>query len=336
MEENTRNADIKSDEIAYNCVIKTIKIVNNEKHLNYSQIFEHINKHHDINTFQYGQVVHVEQLLNNYKSNRYFVFYENKLFESGCGAFSLKYDLTKNITDICGKYPEYMFDDKCDQPFPDNDFFKSSEETCYQEMCGYIRGDDKLIRRLFGGVLDETFTIKIFSDIIEITKNDKKVMHCFDSYTSRMNITIQDIKNQLEQVHYIPRQITGLPVGLPSIQTLVYNSGQWPDYPNNYPEKVDYKKAVENLNTTVLKGIVSYESHYYGMFRESAKKILDERLSKKRNRSLIDYEDVIKCKDWDEAILLYEKAITNQIIENLKSDDHNLNVELIRILRTKK
>jgi hypothetical protein len=49
------------------------------------------------------------------------------------------------------------------------------------------------------------------------------------------------------KMNYIARQITSLPANLPSCQTLVFQSGQWPDYPDNYPENIDHKKAVEKI-----------------------------------------------------------------------------------------
>ena len=75
---------------------------------------------------------------------------------------------------------------------------------------------------------------------------------------------------------YLSRSVTNLPSHLPSCQTLVYSSGQWPDYPKNYPENVDYRRAVENLDTEMLKEIVEIK-YYYGEFRIEALKILEER-----------------------------------------------------------
>jgi len=86
--------------------------------------------------------------------------------------------------------------------------------------------------------------------------------------------------------NYLARSVTSLPTHLPSFQTLVYNSGQWPDYPNNFPEVIDYRKAVEDLPTEILEEIMITEKpniYYYGMFKVEAQKILNER--KHKNQS---------------------------------------------------
>ena len=89
---------------------------------------------------------------------------------------------------------------------------------------------------------------------------------------------------------YLARSVTSLPSHLPSCQTLVYNSGQWPDYPNNFPEVIDYRKAVENLETELLQEIVTNEKpsiYYYSNFKHEALKILNERKTNKRQKIII-------------------------------------------------
>ena len=87
-------------------------------------------------------------------------------------------------------------------------------------------------------------------------------------------------------MNYFARSITSLPSHLPSTQTLVFESGQWPDYPNNFPENIDYRKAVENLPTEILEEIVNTQKpniYYYGQFRVEAEKVLQEHINKNKN-----------------------------------------------------
>jgi hypothetical protein len=84
--------------------------------------------------------------------------------------------------------------------------------------------------------------------------------------------------------NYLARSVTGLPSHLPSCQTLVYNSGQWPDYPKNFPENVDYRKALVNLESELLTEIITNEKpsiYYYANFKIEAIKILEERKNKR-------------------------------------------------------
>ena len=140
----------------YNCVIKTIKITNEEDGIwdNDTNV-DFITKNYDINAMKYGQVIHVWNVNpSGDEWNEYYVVYDNKLLNTnGDQYFRLHYDFTKNITDICAKYPEYTFiDGLVGSCFPKN--FESEEEF-YQLMNGDINGEDVFILNKYGKTFDK-------------------------------------------------------------------------------------------------------------------------------------------------------------------------------------
>ena len=144
--------------VDYNCVIKTIKITNEEGIWDSDEAIDFITKNYDINAMKYGQVIHVWNVNpSGDELNEYYVVYDNKLVDTnGDQYFRLHYDFTKNITDICAKYPEYTFiDGLVGSCFPKN---FESEEDFYQPMSGEIRGDDAYVKLLRG----ETYPDKVW------------------------------------------------------------------------------------------------------------------------------------------------------------------------------
>jgi hypothetical protein len=145
----------------YNCVIRTIKITNEEDGIwdNDTNV-DFITKNYDINAMKYGQVIHVWNVNpSGDEWNEYYVVYDNKLVDTrGDQYFRLHYDFTKNITDICAKYPEYTFTtDRLGCSIP-NDL--PSDEDEYQQMAGEIRGDDAYVKLVRG----ETYPGKVLVD----------------------------------------------------------------------------------------------------------------------------------------------------------------------------
>jgi hypothetical protein len=154
----------------YNCVIKTIKITNEDGIWTSDEAVEFITENYNIANMKYGQVIHVWNVNESGDDfNEYYVVYDNKLMNTdGDQYFRLHYDFTKNITDICAKYPEYTFTDSllgcCIpkelqniesrrdstprphewSPFGTHSVFHSQEYE-YQLMNGDISGDDVYI-----------------------------------------------------------------------------------------------------------------------------------------------------------------------------------------------
>jgi hypothetical protein len=134
----------------YNCVIKTIKITNEEGIWTSEESEQFIMKNYKIEELPYGQVIHVWNVNESGDEwNDFFVVYDNKLVDTrGDQYFRLHYDFTKNITDICAKYPEYTFTDilfGCCLPKE-----LQSQEYEYQSMNGEISGDDAYILKHYG------------------------------------------------------------------------------------------------------------------------------------------------------------------------------------------
>ena len=144
--------------VDYNCVIKTILITNEEGIWDHDESVEFITKNYDINSMKYGQVIHVWNVNpSGDELNEYYVVYDNKLVDTrGDQYFRLHYDFTKNITDICAKYPEYTFtSDRLGCCLPKT---LGSEEDFYQPMSGEIRGDDAYVKLVRG----ETYPDKVW------------------------------------------------------------------------------------------------------------------------------------------------------------------------------
>jgi hypothetical protein len=137
--------------VDYNCVIKTIKITNEDDGIwDSNEAIDFITKNYDISSMKYGQVIHIWNVNGSGDEwNEFYVVYDNKLVDT-CGDqyFRLHYDFTKNITDICAKYPEYTFTtDRLGCSIP-NDL--PSDENEYQQMAGEVSGDDAYILKNYG------------------------------------------------------------------------------------------------------------------------------------------------------------------------------------------
>ena len=156
----------------YNAVVKTIKITNEEGIWDKKEAVDYITKNWDINNFPYGQVFHIWNVNpSGDEWNDYFVSYDGKLVNAnGDQFFYLDFDFTKNITDICAKYPEYTFSDElvsCLLP----DDMDDTDEECYQLMSGYINGKDKVLGEHLGDrtVDNELYDVCITTEqVIEI------------------------------------------------------------------------------------------------------------------------------------------------------------------------
>jgi len=134
----------------YNCVIKTIKITNEDGIWDEAEAVEFINENYNIANMKYGQVIHVWNVNPSGDDwNDFYVVYDNKLVNTGGDQyFRLHYDFTKNITDICAKYPEYTFTDSLFGCCIPNELL--SQESEYQPMNGDISGDDVYILNNYG------------------------------------------------------------------------------------------------------------------------------------------------------------------------------------------
>jgi hypothetical protein len=146
--------------VDYNCVIKTLKITNEEGIWDSDEAIDFITKNYDINAMKYGQVIHVWNVNpSGDELNEFYVVYDNKLVDTrGDQYFRLHYDFTKNITDICAKYPEYTFTtDSLGCCLPKT---LGSEEDFYQQMSGEVRGDDAYVKLVRG----ETYSDKVWID----------------------------------------------------------------------------------------------------------------------------------------------------------------------------
>ena len=158
----------------YNCVIKTIKIINEEGIWTDDEALEYINHEYeyDIRSFPYGQVIHVcNENPSGDEWNVYYVVYDGKVVNTqGDQYFRLLGDFTKNITDICAKYPEYCITtEKLGCCIPKE---LESEEEMYQQMMGEISGKDKFITDKFKMGFCENYKIWIDECKVEITDKD--------------------------------------------------------------------------------------------------------------------------------------------------------------------
>jgi hypothetical protein len=130
----------------YDCVIKSIVIVNEEGIWTQDEATEHIISKYDISAQPYGQVFHVYNINpSGDEWNEYYVVYDGKLmFTEGDQYFRLHFDFTKNIKDIRAKYPEYTFlDSEIATSIP------NQEHNHYESMYGQIRGDDPFVKKYF-------------------------------------------------------------------------------------------------------------------------------------------------------------------------------------------
>lgn len=190
--------------IDYNCVIRTIKVVNEEGIWYVEDAMTHIQKKYDINTLPYGQVIHVYNVNpGGDELHLYFVVYDGKLvFTEGDQYLLLNYSFTKHITDICAKYPEYTFSDQfVARCFPKTDFFKHVEEECYQSMNGYISGNDVLVKKMFGSAFDESYTVYVDVSDVEITNTtnskSRKYDYDYDGFTLCESKTVEQVIEEL-------------------------------------------------------------------------------------------------------------------------------------------
>ena len=177
----------------YNCVIKSILVTNEEGIWDHSEIYEYINSHYDIKTLPYGQVFHIYNINpGGDELHEFFVVYDGKIeCTDGDQYFFLNYDLTKNITDIYSKYPEFHFSDQIvGNCLPKK---MNSQEHCYQPIGGYIRGDDKIMLRLFGGFLDESYKVYIDADDVEITKEEQTEIFEYDYRKFNTEVLIKEV-----------------------------------------------------------------------------------------------------------------------------------------------
>ena len=155
-----------------NCVIKSIVIVNEDDGIwSSDKIREVITSRYDIASLPYGQVFHIDNLNPGGDSHQEFlVVYDGKLeFTEGDQYLLLPYEMTRNITDICAKYPEFTFSDQ----LLGNCIKFESQETCYQQMGGRISGRDVFVKKTTGQVFDETYSVYVNESEIEVTKDDE-------------------------------------------------------------------------------------------------------------------------------------------------------------------
>ncbi len=181
----------------YNCVIKSIHVQNEEGIWDHAEIYEYINSHYDIKTLPYGQVFHIHNINpGGDELHEFFVVYDGKIESTGGDQYLfLNYDLTKNITDICAKYPEFHFSDQVIGSCIPKEI--DSQEYCYQGIGGYIRGDDKLMLRLFGGILDESYKVYVDTDDVEIMKGDNYKTVEYDYTDFSTEISIKEVIQEL-------------------------------------------------------------------------------------------------------------------------------------------
>jgi hypothetical protein len=157
----------------YNCVIKTIKIINDEGIWDSDEALDYIKNNYDASTLPYGQVIHVyNENPSGDEWNEYYVAYDGKIINThGDQYFRLHYDFTKNITDICAKYPEYCItSEKLGCCLPKE---LESDEYEYQMMNGFINGRDKFVTDKFGFGFDNNhYTVYIDESEFKITNTD--------------------------------------------------------------------------------------------------------------------------------------------------------------------
>ena len=178
----------------YNAVIKTILIVNEESFWSFEEAERAItNICGDLHLLPYGQVIHIYNVNpGGDELHEFYVVINGKIvFSEGDQYLLLDYELTKNITDICAKYPEYQFSDQ----YIGRGFLTpiDSEESCYQMMSGYIRSDDALIKKMFGGILSEDYRVYVDENDVEITKGFKLIKYEYDYKDFSTNVKIEQI-----------------------------------------------------------------------------------------------------------------------------------------------
>ena len=183
-----------SSAIDYNAVIKTILIVNEESFWSFEEAERAItNICGDLHLLPYGQVIHIYNVNpGGDELHEFYVVFNGKIvFSKGDQYFLLDYNLTKNITDICAKYPEYQFSDQ----YTASGFLTpmDSEENCYQMMNGYIRGDDALVKKMFGGILSEEYTVYVDETEVEITKGEDSIKYEYDYKDFSTGVKIEQI-----------------------------------------------------------------------------------------------------------------------------------------------
>ncbi len=146
--------------VDYDEVIKTIRIVNEDGIWTSDESEQYILKNYDIHALPYGQVIHIWNVNpSGDEWNEYFVVFDGELMNiNGDQYFRLHYSFTEKITDICAKYPEYVFAvDNLGCPLPKT---LGSQEDFYQQMAGEIRVDDAYVKFVSG----TTFPAKVWMD----------------------------------------------------------------------------------------------------------------------------------------------------------------------------
>jgi len=193
-----------SSAIDYNAVIKTIVIINDGDIWTVEQGSRYIMENYDVASLPYGQVFHIDN--NNHEGageglQMFYAVYERKVvFTGGDQIFLLDYDLTKNITDIRSKYPEYHFSDQFIARVIPKDifstsefqFFKTTEESEIQSMEGYISCHDVFLKKLFGGTLSEHYSVYVDPDTITISN---KLSCTTEEYEYDENYTLLEPKS---------------------------------------------------------------------------------------------------------------------------------------------
>lgn len=113
----------------------------------------------DIRALNYGQIIRTIENVEEQGYTRYFIVYNGKIVESnGDQCLKLEFDFTQNITDICGKYPQFSF-------------YDGSEEYMY----GHIRNDDLLIWNIFKEPLPMWASVEILFEGIEHVRIVNKI-----------------------------------------------------------------------------------------------------------------------------------------------------------------
>ena len=184
----------------YNCVIKTIKIINEEGIWTDDEALEYINKQYDIKSFPYGQVIHVcNENPSGDEWNEYYVVYDGKVVNTqGDQYFRLHGDFTKNITDICAKYPEYCITtEKLGCYIPEE---LESQEEMYQQMMGEISGKDKFVIDKFTFGFDNNhYIVNVNECEFEITNID---------FNKTMKYEYDEIEDLVDIVGHVLKQFT--------------------------------------------------------------------------------------------------------------------------------
>jgi len=202
-----------SSAIDYNAVIRTIVICNDGDIWTVEEGSQYIMENYEVASLSYGQVFHINN--NNHEGagegiQMFYVVYDRKVvFTGGDQYFLLDYNFTKNITDICSKYPEYHFSDQFTGRVIPKDifstsafqFFKVSDESQIQSMNGYISGNDVFVKKLFGGTLTEDYSVYVDVDTVTITNKlncETEEYEYDENYTLVEPKSIADVIEELE------------------------------------------------------------------------------------------------------------------------------------------